>query len=88
MTAMDLRHRLGEVLSKVEYVHNCFIIERKGKPAAAIVPLDVLEFYKRNAAKKIEHFIDTSASNLSDEEAFKVVNEEVRQYRAEKIKKK
>lgn len=88
LTAMDLRHKLGEVLSKVEYVHNCYIIERKGKPAAAIVPVNVLEYYKRNAAKRIENFIDTSNSNLSDEEAFQIVNEEVKQYRSEKRKKK
>jgi len=88
LTAMALRHKLGEVLSKVEYVHNCYIIERKGKPAAAIVPLNVLEYYKQNAAKRIEHFIDSSKSSLSDEEAFKVVNEEIKKYRAEKRKKK
>ncbi|HXW52961.1 MAG TPA: type II toxin-antitoxin system prevent-host-death family antitoxin [Myxococcota bacterium] len=88
LTAMDLRHKLGEVLSKVEYVHNCFIIERKGKPAAAIVPLSVLEYYRRNAAKRIDNFIDTSKSKLSDEEAMQIANEEIKSYRAEKRKKK
>jgi prevent-host-death family protein len=88
LTAMDLRHKLGEVLSRVEYVHNCFIIERKGRPSAALVPLSVLEYYKRNAAKRIDNFIDTSKSDLSDEEAMKIVNEEIKQYRTEKRKKK
>ncbi len=37
--ATDLARNLGDVLSKVRYRHDSFVIERNGKPVARVVPV-------------------------------------------------
>ena len=37
--ATDLARHLGDVLSKVRYRHDSFVIERNGKPVARVVPV-------------------------------------------------
>jgi len=39
ITATDLARRLGEVLGKIRYRGDAFLIERNGKPVARIGPL-------------------------------------------------
>ncbi len=40
--AMDLRRRAGELLSRVRYAGERFVIERNGEPVAAIVGIEDL----------------------------------------------
>ena len=40
LTTLDLRQRLGDLLNRVALRHDEFIIERKGKPLAAMVPVE------------------------------------------------
>lgn len=42
VSAVDLRNRIGDILNRVGYRGERFIIARKGKPAAAIVSVDDL----------------------------------------------
>ncbi len=37
--ATDLARRLGDVLSRVRYRRDSFVIERNGKPVARVVPI-------------------------------------------------
>lgn len=85
---MEARHKFGEILNRVNLVHEYFIIERKGQALAALVPMSALKDLKREAGKRIEKFIETSAGNLSDEEAEKIALEEIKLYRAEQKRKK
>ncbi len=41
-TTLDLRQHLGDLLNRVALRHDEFIIERKGKALAALVPVDKL----------------------------------------------
>lgn len=43
VTAMDLRNRAGELLARILYGGERFIVERKGKPVAALISLEDLE---------------------------------------------
>ncbi len=43
VTAMDLRNRAGELLSRALYAGERFIVERKGKPVAALISLEDLK---------------------------------------------
>lgn len=43
ITTLEVRRRLGEILDRVHLRHDRFIIERRGKPLAALVPVDTLE---------------------------------------------
>jgi prevent-host-death family protein len=46
ITAMKARKNLGEVLEEVYYKGDQYVIERAGKPMAAIVPLAQLEAWQ------------------------------------------
>ena len=62
INAMRVRQGLGELLNEVYYRGDTFIIERDGKPLAALVPLSVLEdWQKKNSPAKIGH--DTGNGN-------------------------
>lgn len=43
ISVMDFRKRIGDVLSRVYYTGEQFVIERNGEPIAAIVGLDDLQ---------------------------------------------
>ena len=47
VSTMDVRQRLGDMLNRVALRHDEFIIERKGKPLAALVPVERLEQRRR-----------------------------------------
>ena len=43
VSALDVRERLGDLLNRVALRREEFIIEPKGKPLAALVPVERLE---------------------------------------------
>ena len=43
ISTADVRQRIGDLLNRVALRHDEFIIERKGKPLAALVPVERLE---------------------------------------------
>ncbi|MBI4248048.1 MAG: type II toxin-antitoxin system Phd/YefM family antitoxin [Elusimicrobia bacterium] len=49
ITALKARQNLGEMLNRVWLKHDEFIIERGGKPMAAVIPIDRLEQIKAAA---------------------------------------
>ena len=48
VNALKARQNLGQVLEKVYYKGDRYVIERAGKPMAAVVPIKVLEDYEEN----------------------------------------
>ena len=42
ITTLDVRNKLGDLLNRVALRHDQFIVERKGKPLAAMVPVEKL----------------------------------------------
>ena len=46
ITALKARQNMGEMLNRVSLKHDEFIIERGGKPMAAVIPIDKLEQIK------------------------------------------
>jgi len=51
ISTLDVRQRIGDLLNRVSLLHDEFIIERKGKPLAALVPVDRLERMRRFARR-------------------------------------
>lgn len=45
-TVKQLHSNLSEILNRVKYCKEAVIVTRKGKPAAAFVPLERLEGYQ------------------------------------------
>lgn len=52
LSTLDLRQQLGDVLDRVALRHDQFVIERKGKPLAAVVPISKLEQMERFAREQ------------------------------------
>ena len=70
VSTMDVRQRIGDMLNRVALRHDEFIIERKGKPLAALVPVERLEQMRRFARRHALEFMDQQeASGLTDAQA-------------------
>jgi prevent-host-death family protein len=73
---MEVREKLGDYLNRVALRHDEFIIERKGKPLAAMVPVEKLEAFELLARKRLLEMLDRQrGSQLSEKEADKLANE-------------
>lgn len=70
VSTMDVRQRIGDMLNRVALRHDEFIIERKGKPLAALVPVERLEQMQRFARRHALEFMDQQQpSRLTDAQA-------------------
>ena len=58
VSTMDVRQRIGDMLNRVALRHDEFIIERKGKPLAALVPIERLEQMRRFARRHALGFME------------------------------
>jgi hypothetical protein len=76
VSTIDVRQRIGDMLNRVALRHDEFIIERKGKALAALVPVERLEQMRRFARR---HALDVMeqqrGSALNDDQAMKVALE-------------
>ena len=70
VSTMEVRHRIGDMLNRVSLRHDEFIIERKGKPLAALVPVERLEQMRRFARRHgLEFMAQQQPGALTDAQA-------------------
>jgi antitoxin (DNA-binding transcriptional repressor) of toxin-antitoxin stability system len=73
VSTMDVRQRIGDMLNRVALRHDEFIIERKGKALAALVPVERLEQMRRFARRHALEFMDQQQpSSLTDAQASEI----------------
>jgi len=76
VSTMDVRARIGDMLNRVALRHDEFVIERKGKPLAALVPVERLEQMRRFARQHALEFLERQkggpGEQLSEQEAMDV----------------
>ena len=76
VSTMDVRARIGDMLNRVALRHDEFIIERKGEPLAALVPVERLDQMRRFARQHALEFLARQKAGpgeqLSDQEAMDV----------------
>jgi prevent-host-death family protein len=79
VSTMDVRARIGDMLNRVALRHDEFIIERKGQPLAALVPVERLEqmrrFARQHALEFLERQKEGPGDQLSDQGAMDVALE-------------
>lgn len=76
VSTIDVRQRIGDMLNRVALRHDEFIIERKGKALAALVPIERLEQMRRFARRHALDVMDQQkGSALNDDKAMKVALE-------------
>ena len=73
VSTMDVRARIGDMLNRVALRHDEFVIERKGRPMAALVPVERLEqmrrFARHHALEALAIQAEGPGERLSDDEA-------------------
>jgi len=88
ISTAHVRQRIGDLLNRVALRHDEFVIERKGQPLAALVPVERLEqmrlFARRHAMDFLEQQRDTS---ITDDEATDLALEAQRVARQQTAKK-
>src|SRR6516225_7639234 len=70
VSTIDVRQRIGDMLNRVSLRHDEFIIERKGKALAALVPVERLDQMRRFARTQAIDFLEQhKSSHLTDAQA-------------------
>jgi prevent-host-death family protein len=77
VSTMEVRARIGDMLNRVALRHDEFIIARKGKPLAALVPIERLEQMRRfsrlhGLAYQTAQLAAGQGEELSEDEAMKI----------------
>jgi prevent-host-death family protein len=87
VSTLAVRQRLGDMLNRVALRHDEFIIERKGQPLAALVPVERLEQMRRAAREGLRDFLEEQERGpgraLADDEAVVIALAAQRAVRAE-----
>ncbi len=77
VSTMDVRQKLGDLLNRVDLRHDEFIIARKGKPLAALVPVEKIAQMDRAARSFLLDVLQRQkkACSLSEAEAEQLADE-------------
>ena len=85
VTAHEARRNLGKLLDMVSN-GDSVVVERRGKPTAAIMPMDAYEQWQRQRRQAFFGKLQEMAeqANMSEEEAAELVEEAIRWARSNK----
>lgn len=73
VSTMEVRRRIGDMLNRVALRNDEFIIERKGQPLAALVPVERLEQMRRFARRHaLEAMEQQEGGALTDDKAMEL----------------
>ena len=72
---MEVRGRLGDYLNRVALRHDQFIIERKGKALAAMVPVEKLFELERAARERLLEALQPRRRSLTKIQADRLADE-------------
>lgn len=86
ISAMKVRQKLGEILSKIELRGEEFIIEKGGNPTAVLIPYKKIQRIRERAANEVRGILDGAAkknpnADLTDEEVEKFVDQVIHESR-------
>lgn len=68
----EVRQRLGDLLDRVEVRRDQFVIERRGRPLAALVPFAQFEQLQRAAELELVGALDRRARSLTRKQALEL----------------
>src|SRR2546426_10619251 len=69
ISTLEVRQQLGDILNRVALRHDEYIIERKGRPLAAVVPVDKLTQLESAARSHILELMHRQKGALTNSEA-------------------
>ena len=75
VSTMDMRERLGDILNRVELRNDEYVIQRKGKPMAALVPVARLRQMQEAARALVLSELSRPSAPISQSAADALANE-------------
>jgi prevent-host-death family protein len=75
ISTLELRQRLGEILDRTFLRNDEFVVSRKGRPLAAIVPVARLNQLKQAASRYLVEMADRDRRKVGQREADRLANE-------------
>lgn len=73
VSTIDVRQRIGDLLNRVALRHDEFIIERKGRALAALVPVERLQQLRRFARRHAMDVMEQQkGGTLTDDQAIEL----------------
>ncbi len=75
ISTVEMRQRLGDILNRVALRNDQFIIERKGKALAAMVPVERLEQMQQAARLHLLRVLERQSGQLTEAEADRIADE-------------
>lgn len=90
ISTQDLKSRIGEVMDAVRLRGDRYIVERKGRPVAALVPLSVHESYERHRRELFALMDDVAQRHrdLAPEQIEAMIEQAINEVRRKKRGKK
>jgi prevent-host-death family protein len=86
VSTLEIRQRLGHILNRVALRNDQFIIERKGKPLAAMVPVERLEQMRRAARIHLLQVLKRQEGKVTAAQAERIADEA--KHRARKARRR
>ena len=74
ISTLDVRQRLGDMLNRVALRHDEFVIERKGKALAVLMPVEKAESIRRAARLRLGDWLARPDAVKTDAEAMTLAN--------------
>ncbi|MEI6169262.1 MAG: type II toxin-antitoxin system prevent-host-death family antitoxin [bacterium] len=84
VTTMDVRKHVGDILNRVALRGDEYLVERKGKPMAVLMPVEKAESIRRAAHLRLGDWLSRPNAVKTDAEAMALANEARRETRAAK----
>jgi prevent-host-death family protein len=74
VSTMDVRRRVGNILDRVALRSDEYLVERKGKPLAVIMPVEKADAIRRAARLRLDEWLSRPNALTSDAEAMVLAN--------------
>jgi prevent-host-death family protein len=84
VSTMEVRRRVGDLLDRVALRGDEYLVERRGRPLAVVMPVAKAEAIRRAARLRLEGWLARPASAKTDAEALALANAARRAARAKR----
>ena len=82
ISTMDVRSNIGELLDKIALRGDEYLVTRKGKPLAVMMPVEKAESIRRAARMRLDELLERPNLLETDAEAMDLANAAVKESRA------
>ena len=74
VSTIEIRRRVGDILNRVALRGDEFLVERKGKPLAVLMPVEKADAIRRAVRLRLGERMNRPAAAATDQEAMALAN--------------